>query len=196
MNSVEASCSHVPKFNIEQGPLVGEKTPSHAISQEYAKADPTYVAKTLVSRLAPSALLVLPPGKPRANAFVFGTAIDSDNQALPQTYSHFRPIQGDGNCGWRGEFMLSSICQIMLRITVRSDNDGYGMPRCGPSYLIQHTPQFLFSAMSPWIQPHQHLTRITGHLLLLSWMLPNMSNYRWEQHLTAPPTHSSASREF
>ncbi|KAF9770866.1 hypothetical protein IL306_011520 [Fusarium sp. DS 682] len=21
--------------------------------------------------------------------------------ALPQTYSHFRPIQGDGNCGWR-----------------------------------------------------------------------------------------------
>ncbi|KAJ4157772.1 hypothetical protein NW754_009422 [Fusarium falciforme] len=22
-------------------------------------------------------------------------------QTLPQTYSHFRPIQGDGNCGWR-----------------------------------------------------------------------------------------------
>ncbi|EXL40637.1 hypothetical protein FOCG_16799 [Fusarium oxysporum f. sp. radicis-lycopersici 26381] len=22
--------------------------------------------------------------------------------SLPQTYSHFRPIQGDGNCGWRG----------------------------------------------------------------------------------------------
>ncbi|KAK7751130.1 hypothetical protein SLS62_006960 [Diatrype stigma] len=33
------------------GPLVGEKTPSHAISQEYAKADPTYVAKTMVSHL-------------------------------------------------------------------------------------------------------------------------------------------------
>ncbi|RYP73882.1 hypothetical protein DL771_003324 [Monosporascus sp. 5C6A] len=53
---------------VLEGPMVGEKTTSHAIVQEYAKADPTYVAKTL---------------------------------ALPQTYSHFRPIQGDGNCGWR-----------------------------------------------------------------------------------------------
>lgn len=24
-------------------------------------------------------------------------------QALPNTYSHYRPILGDGNCGWRGE---------------------------------------------------------------------------------------------
>ncbi|RYP55186.1 hypothetical protein DL768_000180 [Monosporascus sp. mg162] len=53
---------------VLEGPMVGEKTTSHAITQEYAKADRTYVAKTL---------------------------------ALPQTYSHFRPIQGDGNCGWR-----------------------------------------------------------------------------------------------
>ncbi|KAI1263433.1 peptidase C65 Otubain-domain-containing protein [Xylariaceae sp. FL1019] len=51
-----------------QGPLVGEKTSSQSITEEYARADPTYVAKTL---------------------------------ALPQTYSHYRPIQGDGNCGWR-----------------------------------------------------------------------------------------------
>ncbi|KAI0120710.1 peptidase C65 Otubain-domain-containing protein [Xylariales sp. AK1849] len=51
-----------------EGPLVGEKTTSHAITEEYAKADPTFVAKTM---------------------------------ALPQTYSHYRPIQGDGNCGWR-----------------------------------------------------------------------------------------------
>ncbi|KAI0597228.1 peptidase C65 Otubain-domain-containing protein [Biscogniauxia sp. FL1348] len=51
-----------------QGPLVGDKTSSHAITAEYAKADPTFVAKTM---------------------------------ALPQTYSHYRPIQGDGNCGWR-----------------------------------------------------------------------------------------------
>ncbi|KAI1496634.1 peptidase C65 Otubain-domain-containing protein [Biscogniauxia marginata] len=47
-----------------QGPLVGDKKSSHAITEEYAKADPTYVAKTM-------------------------------------TYSHYRPIQGDGNCGWR-----------------------------------------------------------------------------------------------
>jgi ubiquitin thioesterase protein OTUB1 len=52
-----------------KGPLVGEKTTSAHIAQEYASADPTYIAKT---------------------------------QALSQTYSHFRPIQGDGNCGWRG----------------------------------------------------------------------------------------------
>ncbi|KAI1112087.1 peptidase C65 Otubain-domain-containing protein [Nemania sp. NC0429] len=51
-----------------EGPLVGEKVSSQAITAEYAKADPTYVAKTM---------------------------------ALPQTYSHYRPIQGDGNCGWR-----------------------------------------------------------------------------------------------
>lgn len=24
-------------------------------------------------------------------------------QVLPQTYSDYRPIQGDGNCGWRGK---------------------------------------------------------------------------------------------
>ncbi|KAI1162071.1 cysteine proteinase [Nemania serpens] len=51
-----------------EGPLVGEKVSSQAITAEYAKADPTYVTKTM---------------------------------ALPQTYSHYRPIQGDGNCGWR-----------------------------------------------------------------------------------------------
>ncbi|KAK4218969.1 peptidase C65 Otubain-domain-containing protein [Rhypophila decipiens] len=51
-----------------QGPLVGEKLPSTAITDEYAKADPIYVQKTM---------------------------------ALPQTYSHYRPIQGDGSCGWR-----------------------------------------------------------------------------------------------
>ncbi|KAJ2903282.1 Ubiquitin thioesterase OTUB1 [Zalerion maritima] len=55
----------LPQF---QGPPVGDKTPSEAITDEYAKADPIYVQKTI---------------------------------ALPQTYSHYRPIRGDGNCGWR-----------------------------------------------------------------------------------------------
>lgn len=32
-----------------QGPLVGEKRSSQAITEEYAKADPIYVAKTSVS---------------------------------------------------------------------------------------------------------------------------------------------------
>ncbi|KAI1747242.1 peptidase C65 Otubain-domain-containing protein [Xylaria castorea] len=51
-----------------KGPLVGEKESSQAITEEYARADPIYVAKTM---------------------------------ALPQTYSHYRRMQGDGNCGWR-----------------------------------------------------------------------------------------------
>lgn len=51
-----------------KGPLVGDKKSSHAITEEYAKADPVYVAKTA---------------------------------RLPQTYSHYRPVLGDGNCGWR-----------------------------------------------------------------------------------------------
>ncbi|KAI0551493.1 peptidase C65 Otubain-domain-containing protein [Xylaria curta] len=51
-----------------KGPLVGEKESSQAITEEYARADPIYVTKTM---------------------------------ALPQTYSHYRPMQGDGNCGWR-----------------------------------------------------------------------------------------------
>ncbi|KAE8440836.1 hypothetical protein EG329_006398 [Mollisiaceae sp. DMI_Dod_QoI] len=51
-----------------EGPLVGEKKSSLAITEEYARADPVYVAKT---------------------------------SALPQKYSHYRPVLGDGNCGWR-----------------------------------------------------------------------------------------------
>jgi hypothetical protein len=35
-----------------QGPLVGEKKSSRAITEEYAKADPIYVAKTAVSTSA------------------------------------------------------------------------------------------------------------------------------------------------
>jgi len=36
----------------QQGPLVGEKKSSRAITEEYAKADPIYVAKTAVSTSA------------------------------------------------------------------------------------------------------------------------------------------------
>lgn len=70
-----------------QGPLVGEKRSSHAITEEYAKADPIYVAKTIVSISASCLVVMLTFGK-----------------ALPQTYSHYRSILGDGNCGWRGKF--------------------------------------------------------------------------------------------
>ncbi|KAK0392930.1 hypothetical protein NLU13_2424 [Sarocladium strictum] len=49
-------------------PLIGARLPCENITNEYAKADPVYVEKTL---------------------------------ALPQTYSEYRPVRGDGNCGWR-----------------------------------------------------------------------------------------------
>ncbi|KAG6005301.1 hypothetical protein E4U21_000276 [Claviceps maximensis] len=61
----EAARDYQPEL---QGPLVGEKTPSHIIVEEYAKADQIYIEKTAT---------------------------------LPELYSHYRPIQGDGNCGWR-----------------------------------------------------------------------------------------------
>ncbi|KAH7006445.1 peptidase C65 Otubain-domain-containing protein [Fusarium venenatum] len=53
---------------VLEGLKVGNKILSDVITNEYAKADPVYVEKTI---------------------------------ALPQTYSHYRPILGDGNCGWR-----------------------------------------------------------------------------------------------
>ncbi|KAL3420468.1 ubiquitin thiolesterase [Phlyctema vagabunda] len=62
------------------GPLVGDKKSSVAIAQEYAKADPVYVAKTA---------------------------------HLPQIYSHYRPIAGDGNCGWRA--IAFSYLETLLR---------------------------------------------------------------------------------
>ena len=37
------------KLTCVKGPLVGEKKSSHAITEEYAKADPIYIAKTAVS---------------------------------------------------------------------------------------------------------------------------------------------------
>ena len=37
------------RLRRRQGPMVGEKRSSHAITEEYAKADPVYIAKTTVS---------------------------------------------------------------------------------------------------------------------------------------------------
>ncbi|KAH6871716.1 peptidase C65 Otubain-domain-containing protein [Thelonectria olida] len=53
---------------IHRGPKISLKVSSEAMTNEYAKADPIYVEKTI---------------------------------AIPQTYSHYRAVQGDGNCGWR-----------------------------------------------------------------------------------------------
>lgn len=44
-----ANCTCKYQTDELQGPLVGEKKSSHAITEEYAKADPIYVAKTAAS---------------------------------------------------------------------------------------------------------------------------------------------------
>ncbi|RKF57623.1 hypothetical protein GcC1_188026 [Golovinomyces cichoracearum] len=74
----EADMSNV--FPALEGPLVSQKISSHAITEEYARADPVYVQKTV---------------------------------ALPQMYSHYRAILGDGNCGWRA--VGFSYFETMLR---------------------------------------------------------------------------------
>ncbi|KAI9716142.1 MAG: hypothetical protein M1812_005570 [Candelaria pacifica] len=51
-----------------EGPLVGKRQSTQAITTEYANADPAFVRKTSV---------------------------------LPQKYSHYRTVKGDGSCGWR-----------------------------------------------------------------------------------------------
>ncbi|PFH61306.1 hypothetical protein XA68_17723 [Ophiocordyceps unilateralis] len=75
---------------VLEGPLVGDKTSSNAITHEYAKADQVYVEKTM---------------------------------ALPQTYSHYRPIQGDGNCGWRaiGFSYLEKLIEMADRDTIQAE---------------------------------------------------------------------------
>lgn len=37
------------------------------------------------------------------------TTLLPTSQALPQTYSHYRQIKGDGNCGWRGKSSLGPL---------------------------------------------------------------------------------------
>ncbi|KKO99047.1 hypothetical protein THAR02_08853 [Trichoderma harzianum] len=73
-----------------EGPFVGEKTPSDAITQEYAKADPVYIEKTIKNKKQKEETLNIDADQ-----------LLSTPQALPQTYSHYRQIKGDGNCGWR-----------------------------------------------------------------------------------------------
>ncbi|KAH8686088.1 peptidase C65 Otubain-domain-containing protein [Tricladium varicosporioides] len=84
-NEIEAQEALARDFQPAlEGPLVGDKKSSLAITEEYAKADPVYVAKT---------------------------------SHLPQRYSHYRPILGDGNCGWRAAGF--SYFETLLRLRNR-----------------------------------------------------------------------------
>lgn len=89
-------------MGVSQGPRVGDKTPIAAITEEYAKGDPIYVAKTLVSFSSHLPFALLPLGNPIDESVLMVV------QALPETYSHYRPVKGDGNCGWRGKPLPSS----------------------------------------------------------------------------------------
>jgi ubiquitin thioesterase protein OTUB1 len=73
---------------LSQGPLVGQRQPSSAITQEYATADATYQTKTAVCIDVRYACILV---------------TDISSQALPQKYSHYRKLRGDGKCGWRGK---------------------------------------------------------------------------------------------
>ncbi|KAI9819180.1 MAG: hypothetical protein M1827_007336 [Pycnora praestabilis] len=64
-----------------EGPLVGKRQLSQAITREYANADPVLVRKT---------------------------------EALPQKFSHYRTVKGDGNCGWRA--IAFSYFETFLRL--------------------------------------------------------------------------------
>lgn len=94
---------------VTQGPRVGDKTPIDAITAEYAKADPVYVAKTMVSSSSirparPVCAVHLVLYRPPAGCLSHRSGLVLiSRQALPQTYTHYRPVKGDGNCGWRGK---------------------------------------------------------------------------------------------
>ncbi|CRK47568.1 hypothetical protein BN1723_007625 [Verticillium longisporum] len=79
------------------GPLIGDRLTSNVITAEYAKADPIYVEKTIGpligDRLTSNAITA---EYAKADPVYVEKTIN-----LPQTYSHYRPVQGDGNCGWR-----------------------------------------------------------------------------------------------
>ncbi|KAI1460173.1 peptidase C65 Otubain-domain-containing protein [Annulohypoxylon moriforme] len=94
-----------------EGPLVGERRPSTAITEEYAKADPIYVAKTL---------------------------------ALPQTYSHYRPVQGDGNCGWRA--IAFSYFEILVKRGDVQEIHGELARLTSFNHYIEHV-----GGHSPWL---------------------------------------------
>jgi ubiquitin thioesterase protein OTUB1 len=83
---LECDCDMSAKLTWVQGPLVGEKRSSLEITEEYAKADPIYVAKTMV----------------RCASEHMSYDQLTCCQTLPRIYSHYRPVKGDGNCGWRG----------------------------------------------------------------------------------------------
>ena len=69
---------------------MGERLPMNVLVREYEQADPRFVAKTDVSYLS-----------------VFLESELTIRKALAATHSAYRPIKGDGQCGWRGK--LSTI---------------------------------------------------------------------------------------
>jgi hypothetical protein len=61
----------------------------NVLVREYAQADPRFVAKTEVS-----------------NSSILPKSALTTQKSLAATHSAYRPIKGDGQCGWRGAFSL------------------------------------------------------------------------------------------
>ena len=79
---------------------MGVRISSQRLTSEYAKADPVYANKTRVSPLV---------------LFVSLHAAYAP-QNLPEAYPEYRPIKGDGNCGFRG-MILSLALQAFKHTT-------------------------------------------------------------------------------
>ncbi|KAH6647155.1 peptidase C65 Otubain-domain-containing protein [Truncatella angustata] len=120
-----------------EGPLVGEQKSSHAITEEYAKANPIYVTKTIwrqafSARWQPQRVFHVALHDATADScaplhltLIYPNQnVDFSFQALPHTYSLYRPIQGDGNCGWRaigfGYFENLIRCRDINRLQAES----------------------------------------------------------------------------
>ncbi|KAF7546059.1 hypothetical protein G7Z17_g8709 [Cylindrodendrum hubeiense] len=79
----------IPKMEDQQGQQ-GQQGQHDIAAQQAAAKDYQAVLKASRNRLAPWTL-----GRQQI------VKRGHHQRALPQTFSHYRPIQGDGNCGWR-----------------------------------------------------------------------------------------------
>lgn len=60
---------------------------------------------------------MLPIGVPSCE---LGELVLTVVQALSETYSHYRPVKGDGNCGWRGNATLVPHTRCIYVLTHRA----------------------------------------------------------------------------
>lgn len=91
----------------------------------------------------------------------------ASTQNLPQQFSHYRPIRGDGNCGWRGEpdpvFLLAAL-QLRALCHPLSDRD-----MVSPVLQLQHTSR----AEDANAQTVNHWHTETSQYCACAWIVPS-----------------------